>query len=106
MESQRSTIESQDHNAPPHGYYLLNPEHPLPQGYAYIPYVKADGTFPSWYEITMARRPKAQWVGKNFVGDWVPGSVQWGGRRKVRKQTKRNPRKGKRGGSRRLRRRV
>ncbi len=85
---------------PPHGYYLLDPEHPLPTGYGYIQWVKADGSFPTWGEISFARKPKARWVGPTFLGDWAPGLVQFGGKRRASTMRKR---KGKKRTSRRRR---
>ena len=90
---------------PPNGErYLMDPDHPLPKGYGYIVYRRADGTYvDDWMEIGQKEKPKAKWVGKTFTGTWAPGEERFGGRRK---RSTRLAKKKRNGVSRRTRRRV
>jgi hypothetical protein len=102
-----SRIGSQTYpSGPPNGVWRLkDPDHPLPSGYGYIRYTRADGTpVEDWGEITRAGKDKAKWVDNGFSGMWAPGAELFGGRRK--KRSTRRTKKKRNGVSRRARRRV
>lgn len=94
-------------SGPPSGIWRLkDPDHPLPSGYGYIRYTRADGSpVDDWGEITRAGKDKAKWVDHGFSGMWAPATELFGGRRRKKRSTRRMKKK-RNGVSRRAHRRV